>query len=504
MAMMRCTGLKILALAGLALVHLQAHAQQPPCPAPAEADGGPSNAHTRYLERHLQPAVIAAGDAPFRLADRMQAYGVPGVSVAVIHRGRLEWARGWGYRDRARCAPVTPDTAFQAASISKLATATLALRLAEQGKIGLDQDINQALGSWQLPTDPTLAPKGVTLAQLLSHTAGLGVHGFDRGFRPGQLLPTLVQILDGQPPSQNPPVRSVLPAGGQFEYSGGGYVLAQLALSDVSGLTFGELAQRELLAPLGMAHSAFAMPPPASLRANLAFAHANGEPIEGDFAIYPQLAPAGLWASASDLARLLMDLQASAKGKRGHRLSPAMTHRMLRPVKDNWGLGPFLYTDGPLRFGHDGTNQGFQSLAVAYADRGEGVVVLTNGGQGRRLIDEIVRAVATDYGWPEIAAPAAQAKTLPLAVLYRAAGRFHGGGLDVVLEAKPDGLYANAGAPVAERLVTLSPTRFRAESIGVTVEFAPDFSSATMIEGAPPMKLYRVGDAPSTTPGVER
>ncbi len=465
-------------------------AQSARCPIPDEAAGGPSNAHTRHVETELRPAVIKYGDKPFTLAERMRQYGVPGLSIAVFHDGKIDWARGWGVRDTASCAPVTPDTAFQAASISKVATAVLALRLAGKGRVGLNRDINDALHSWKLPEDPKLAPHGVTLGQLLSHTSGLGVHGFT-GYAPDTPLPTLVQILDGVSPANNPAVRSELPAGAQFEYSGGGYLVAQLALSDASGMPFEELAQRELLGPLHMTRSAFAPLPPPAIRADMASGHENGVPIPGSYLAYPELAPAGLWTSAGDLARLLMDIQASAAGMQNHRLSPAMARRMLTPVKDNWGLGVALYTDKPERFGHDGVNRGFQSFMIAYVGKGDGIVVLTNGGQGRRLMDEVVRAVAADYGWPDIAAPATGEKTLSLAELSRAAGRFKGGGLDVVFEARPDGLYANAGAPVPERLLALSPTRFRSESMGVTAEFASDFSSLTIIEGGPPMKLVR-------------
>ncbi len=136
---------------------------------------------------------------------------------------------------------------------------------------------------------------------------------------------------------------------------------------------------------------------------------------------------------------------------------------------------------------------------IAYVGKGDVVVVLTNGDQGRQLIDEVVRAVATDYGWPDISAPATEEKMLSLAELSRAAGRFVGGGLDVVLEARPEGLFANAVAPASERLVALSPTRFRSESLGVTVEFAADFSSCTMLAPAPPMKLVHTATAPSAT-----
>jgi len=467
-----------------------------PCAAPTLAAGGPSNAHTRNVETNLRPPVIKPGDQPLTLREEMRRYDVPGISIAVFHAGKIAWARGWGVRDLTSCAPVTPNTAFQAASISKVVTAVIALRLVEQGKIGLDRNINESLRSWQLPKDEKLAPNGVTLRELLSHTAGLNVHGFDHGYQPGATLPTTVQILEG---ADGPPVRSILPAGAQFEYSGGGYMVAQLALTDVSGMSFADLAQREILGPLGMTRSAFAMPPSPAIRADMAFGSAWGKPMPGNYEVMPQLAPAGLWTTPGDLARLMIDLQASASGKQGHRLSPAMTRVMMTPVKDNWGLGLALYGDGVPRFGHDGVNPGFESFMVSYVGKGDGIVVMTNGGDGRRLTNEVVRAVAADYGWPDIVVPATEEKTLSFAQLSKAAGRFAGSGLNVDLEARPDGLFARfVGAPASasERLVALSPTRFRSESLGVTVEFAPDFSSFTFIDGAPPMKVMRTRAAP--------
>lgn len=242
-----------------------------PCPMPNRDAGGSSNIHTRAVETNLSSPVRAPGEGPSSLAARMRLYGVPGISIAVIHRGRIDWARGWGVRDTASCAPVTPDTAFQAASISKVATAVVALRMVEQHRLSLDSDINRSLRGWHLPSDVHLAPQGITLRQLLSHTAGLGVHGF-AGYLPGAPLPTTVQILAGVAPANNMAVRSVLPTGAQFQYSGGGYVLTQLALQDVTSVSFAELAQREFLGHLHMTRSTFAQPPSADLLANIAFA----------------------------------------------------------------------------------------------------------------------------------------------------------------------------------------------------------------------------------------
>lgn len=476
-----------------------AQADPPRCAVPPAAAGGPSNPHTRNVEINLRPPVIQPGARPHSLVERMRTYAVPGVSVAVIHGGKLAWARGWGVRDAATCAPVTPETAFQAASISKVATAMIALRLVEQGKLALDRDIGQFARSWQLPRDPKLAPEGVTLRQLLSHTGGLGIHGFP-GYLPDAGLPTAAQILDGRPPANTGAVRSTQPAGRQWTYSGGGYVLTQLALSDVSGLPFAELARRELLRPLGMTRSAYAQPPSSEIRRNMAFAHARGVPIPGNYHVYPELGPAGLWTSAADLARLLIDVQASAAGRTGHRLSPAMTRQMLTPIMANWGIGPMVYSNGARRFGHDGLNEGFQSFMMAYVDKGEGIVVLTNGGQGRRLIDEIVRAVATDYGWTDIAVPAAEEKRLSRAQGERLAGSFEGRGLSVTLEARPDGLFAHTGGPNPERMAALSATRFRTEARGIVVEFAPDYQSFDIVEGGPPIKFVRSKRATPPSP----
>lgn len=346
-----------------------------------------------------------------------------------------------------------------------------------------------------MPADTKLAPNGVTLRQLLSHTAGLNVHGF-AGYADDAALPSPIQILEGQPPANSEKLRSILPAGGQWLYSGGGYVLVQLALSDAGGAPFAQLAERELLAPLGMTRSAYAQPPSPAIRSDMAFAHDRGLPIAGHYHVYPELAPAGLWTSPTDLARLLIDLQASAAGGSGHRLTPAMTRAMLTPVQGNWGLGAALYSTGAPRFGHDGMNEGFQSFSMAYASKGEGVVVMTNGGDGRRLIDQVVRALATDYGWTDIARPSAPEQRLAAADLANLAGRYEGGGLSVLLEARPDGLYAQLGGPGPERLPATSPTRFRADSLGVTIEFSPDRSSFDIVEGGPPLKFVRTAVGP--------
>lgn len=464
------------------------------CGPVAAATGGATNAHTRYVERTLYPAVMQVGAKPLTLSDRMRAYGVPGVSVAVIHNGKLDWARGWGFRDANDCKPVTVDTVFQAASISKAVSAVLALRLVEQGKLTLDQDINLHLRSWQLPPSAS-GEQSVTLRQLLSHTAGLNVHGFP-GYPVGSAVPTPIQVLHGQAPANTEAVRPVLPLHTEWRYSGGGYVIAQVAVQDVSDTTFAELAKREIFRPLGMRHSAFAQPLSGSIERNAASGHNEGKVIPGKYHIYPELAPAGLWTSAGDLALFLLDIQKSAAGKRAKLLSPRMTAAMLTPVKGEWGLGPALFGSGAgRRFGHDGVNEGFQSTMVAYIDKGEGVVVLTNGA-GKRLADEIVRAVATDYGWSELASKPVVEAALPTATLAALAGPYEGGGLSVYLDLREGHLFAQTGGPEPERLIAISSDRFKTSASGIIVEFDRDAAGQPtgfrIVEGGPAINLARV------------
>jgi CubicO group peptidase (beta-lactamase class C family) len=173
------------------------------------------------------------------LADRMVHYRVPGVSIAVIDNYQIEWSCGFGAIEAGSTKPVTSHTLFQAASISKSFSALGALLLVEQGKLSLDKDVNLRLRNWKVPDNRYTAGHPVTLRELLSHTAGTTVGGFP-GYPRDAQLPTLIQILDGVPPANTPPVRVDKQPGGGWRYSGGGYEIVQLLIDDVSGEAFPE------------------------------------------------------------------------------------------------------------------------------------------------------------------------------------------------------------------------------------------------------------------------
>lgn len=356
------------------------------------------------VENGLLPPAVIKGEPPVRmpLADRMQFYKTPAVSIAVINDGRIEWARGYGVLEAGGKEPVTSATLFQAASISKSLTAMLALRLVEQGKLDLDSDVNQRLVSWKIPENEFTKEQKVTLRRLLAHTAGVTVPGF-LGYPVDEAVPTLRQILEGVKPANSAPIGVDMTPGEKFRYAGGGYVILQQMMMDVTGMPFPELMQKLVLQKLDMKDSNFQQPLSPVLAFRAAAGHLpNGAEIKGKWFVLPELAPAGLWTTPTDLGRFVIEVQNSRLGKSNKVLSTASINLMLTPQIENIGLGLFVEGQGSSkRFSFGGANVGYKCRMVGYMNSGQGVVVMTNSENGAELIAEIIRSVAAEYGWPD-------------------------------------------------------------------------------------------------------
>jgi len=345
--------------------------------------------------------------------------------VAVVDGGEIAWAQGYGVRTAGSGAPVTTATLFQAASISKPVAALAALRLAEQGVLDLDRPVNQQLRTWHLPASMAGSPDEVTPRLLMTHGAGLSVHGFP-GYPHDAPLPGIRRILDGITPANTEAVRLIQAPGAGWRYSGGGYTVLQLLLEDVTGEDFAALAERLVLRPLGMRDSTYRQPLPRRLGRRAARAHdGSGQPVPGGWHVYPEQAAAGLWTTPTDLARFAVAIQQTWGGAPDAILGPALSRRLLAPHVGAWGLGLSLAADaGALVFGHGGSNEGFRCTMFAYADRGQGAVVMTNGERGGQLAEEVLRAIADEYGWPDHRPVTKTAVELAPAVLATLVGRF--------------------------------------------------------------------------------
>lgn len=363
-------------------------------------------ARIKRIETGLLPPVLVTGDAaPLpTLADRMQATHTPGVSIAVLNDGKIEWARGFGVTAIGG-SPVTPETLFQAASISKPVSALSVMQLVDRGKLDLDTDVNKYLKSWQLPANEFTQQQKVTLRGLLTHTAGTTVHGFP-GYAAGERLPDIRQMLDGVLPANNPAIRVDKVPGQSFRYSGGGYQVMQLLMEDVTGRDFVGYMRKHVLDPLGMKQSTFQQPLPEKLLARVATPYlADGTPVAGGPHVYPEIAAAGLWTTPSDLARFAIGLQRAWAGNRKAILSSTAVRTMMTPGPEKQGLGPQVGGTAPHEyFMHGGANAGYRCLMVSYVD-GDGLVIMTNSDGGGELTGPILRAVAREYGWPDFAPP---------------------------------------------------------------------------------------------------
>jgi CubicO group peptidase (beta-lactamase class C family) len=348
------------------------------------------------------------------VVSEMRKRQISGLSLAIIEDGKIVKAQSYGTTQQGGQTPVTTRTLFQAGSISKPVSALGALRLVEQGKLALDEDVNTKLKTWKVPENEFTKDKNVTLRGLLSHTAGLTVHGFP-GYATDDPRPTIAQVLDGAKPANTSPIRVDIVPGSQWRYSGGGYTIMQQMVIDVTGEPFPQFMKETVLGPLDMKESTFEQPLPDDKGKLTATGHTlDRKPVKGKWHIYPEMAAAGLWTTPSDLARFAIGVQEALAGKSAKTLSPAMARQMLTEQKNSYGLGVGVQGIGTtLRFMHGGRDEGFDAQLLAYAETGQGAVIMINANNNSPMVSRILEAIAREYRWPEY--PAFKPRNQPVA-----------------------------------------------------------------------------------------
>lgn len=479
---MKLRGGRGFALAGFVFGVLGAGAL---CAASVAAAAEELDARIRRVESGLvpNPGFYLAGRpaAKAGLLERMAVYKIPGVSIAVIDDYKISWVKGYGLLEAGGGTAVVPETMFQAASISKPVSAAAALHFVEQGLLSLDENVNLKLKSWKIPDNDWTKKQPVTLREILSHSAGLTVHGF-RGYAASEPMPTLRQVLDGEKPANSAAIRVDSAVGATVRYSGGGFTVLQQLLIDVRGEPFPDIMRKTVLEPLGMSRSSYAQPLPPALAAEAARGHRpNGSMIRGGWHVYPELAAAGLWTTPFDLSRFAVELMLALGGRSDRVLSRGMAERMLSPQKGEFGLGLVLRGEGRLfHFTHSGGNDGFRCTLLAFPGTGRGAAIMTNGDLGSDLILEILRSLAAEYDWRTYLPTEKKAAVLTEAALEAVAGTYAlepFGRLAIAREGDhlvADSLYVMPSGPAKCELYPESPTSFFSLRTSDVVTFTLD------------------------------
>ena len=416
-----------------------------------------ADAGRQAIEMHIVPKVTILGDEASSVLDQLAAYEVPAVSIAVVRHGEIAWAQAYG-------TDVDPASQFQAASLAKAVAAAGILALARERGFDIDADLTGELGAFDLAAvNPQARP--VSLRMLLSHTAGATVRGF-LGYPLGTPLPDTLGIVTGSERANTPPVRIAFDPETPWRYSGGGYQIAQLWAEQASGEDFAALMQRLVLDPVGMNSSSFALNwPDSAAEGGIARAHGwNGEPIEGGWFLYPEQAAANLWSTPSDYARFLVALMAAADGAQDAGIDPEIARLMTTAVSDGYGLG--LATSihlGERRWAHSGSSEGYRSNQFALPDRGDAIVVMTNGKNAHHLIPDINRTAEIAYSWPHDPPRTETRFAMPAERLARIAGRYAARGDDrpaIQLDVEGPDLRGIFGGLVHFRLVPIGADHF--------------------------------------------
>jgi len=444
----------------------------------AQAEAAPAGKSTAAdisaIERDIEPNVQVKG-APVvarALDEAMAVHHIPAISIVVADKGHILWAKAYGFADVAARKQAGVHTLFQAASISKPVAASAAMTLVQEGKLSLDADANTALKSWRIPDSPLTMDAPITLRGLLTHTAGLTVHGFP-GYAAGEPIPTLVQVIEGKPPANTPAVVIDHKPGTHWSYSGGGISIAQLMMIDATGETFPALMQKRVLGPAGMSDSTYEQPLPVGRRTQAAHAYlADGTAVKGDWHTYPEMAAAGLWTTPTDLTKWAFALQDAYAGRSTRLMSKASARTMLTPGLGDWGIGIEVKGEGDARrFMHSGGNWGFRSNLVGWISGGHVIAVMDNGDDGWPLIQAVTEAVARHYGWKGFETKVVERVDVPIGQLAEMTGKYGGGMAKLALS---ENTLVSVGDGAPAEMIPTAGDRFVRASDGMSVTLVRD------------------------------
>ena len=359
------------------------------------------------------------GAPPVPLAEKIQqnlaSFQIPGASIAVIQKGEVAWASGFGYADLSKQRAVTKDTLFQAESITKTLTSLATIKTLDQERISLDAAVNNYLTRWKIPSNTLTNAAPVSFRMLLNHTGGISNPYPDGCCAPDYPLPSLIQVFRGEAPATNPPLVAATLPGAEYQYCNGCYAILQGALEDISGRDFNALLIQAVLNPAQMKSSRFDNEFFLIDDSSIALPYAPNHVVyENAPTRDPILSTGLLWATASDLAQFNLYVTEALNGDTDL-ISQALARQLVLPSStETRTLGFYIgnknaetQADGEYIF-HTGSNIGYLTISIISMDGQHGAVILINVSpewDAREypqfsFITETLSEINKFYGWP--------------------------------------------------------------------------------------------------------
>ncbi|NHJ40861.1 MAG: beta-lactamase family protein [Asgard group archaeon] len=353
---------------------------------------------------------IPKWDEKYKITDLMEQFNVPGIGIALIEDFKIKWTKFVGLQDIISKKEINEKTIFEAASTTKAFTAVLALHLVEMGLLDLDEDVNLKLKDWKVPENEFTIKEKVTLRRLLSHTAGINRPDSMFGTEEGKTS-TLLQVLNGEKPALNDPVKVEFVPGSKHQYSNIAYSIIQKLIEDSTGKQFIQLMNEIIFTPLGMNDSTMEFPLSQDFNKRAILPHtAEGEPKPKGLH-ESALGHSNLSCSVLDMSKFVLEIINTYNGKSEKILSKEMVHKMFESQHSfdpnemmgitDQALGVFLIKNNKNTFFlHPGSNApGATSFMLGSPLTGQGAVVFTNGAQGELLALQIIYTLAKEYDW---------------------------------------------------------------------------------------------------------
>ena len=368
--------------------------------------------------------------------------GLKSLSIAVFENYEILWSEAVGVKFDS--IPIDVNTAYSTASISKPITATLCAILEDKGLIDLDAPVNTYLKRWQLPQNEFTKDVDVTLAHLLSHTAGTTQGGFT-DFYHGYTIPTILESIKGNIPG-NDAVSITFEPGTDWRYSGGGYTIAMMALEDHFNKSLADLAHEFIFGPMGLKNTTMKQPNEEGFLKNVAKAHdEQGNVVGTGIPITPQVSASGLWSTPTEMALILIEIQKALNGKGSDLISEKVAKRItaIETIQGmrGWSLGwermnSFGNQDW---FSHGGANTGVGGHVYATMEGGNGVVMLANGPNNVRIpvTEMLLQNIVETHDWG-YSLPWMNKEELPEHLISKIQGRYKDIKFGPVIEIKEE------------------------------------------------------------------